>query len=218
MRGPRGRSAASELDPALAACVLTDRSRQDQDGSGPAARRSAPIDWSVNQLRVANIRARNGPPGLARCAHCRPRLVPKEARLEDLRPGQRGAGRRGPEAHRPQHDAPRPQRREEPQPVRHPRDRGRDADQGGRRDRGRGGRRGDDGPRLSGPRAAQGGRARRRPLGPPLRRRARRAPTSARPATRWPRCSSPRARTWSCSASSPTTASATRSAPSSPTT
>ena len=52
--------------------------------------------------------------------------------VEDLRPGQRGAGRRRREAHRPVDGADGPQRREEPQPVRHARHRGGDAAQGGR--------------------------------------------------------------------------------------
>ena len=109
--------------------------------------------------------------------------------MKICRPGQRGSGRRRPEAHRPVHGAHGPQRREEPQPVRHARHRGGHADQGGRRRRGRRGRRRDDGPRDRGARAAQGRLARRRPLGPPDRRRARRAPTSPPRATRWPRCS-----------------------------
>ena len=93
---------------------------------------------------------------------------------EDLRPRQRGARRRRREAHGPGFQAPRPLRREEPEPVRHPRHRGRHADPRGRCRGRRRDRRRDHGPRVRLPRAAQGGIARRRPLGAPHRRGARR--------------------------------------------
>src|SRR4051812_19316218 len=51
---------------------------------------------------------------------------------EDLRPGQRGAGRRRREADQFLDGAPGPERGEEPQPVRHACHRGGDAAQGGR--------------------------------------------------------------------------------------
>src|SRR3954470_12775395 len=89
---------------------------------------------------------------------------------EDLCPRQRGAGCCRAEADRPVNGSHGSQWGEEPQPLRHPRDRGRDADQGGRRGRGRGDRRGDDGARVRGPRAAQGRVPGRRPLGAPDRR------------------------------------------------
>ena len=66
-----------------------------------------------------------------------------------------------------EHQAARPLRREEPQPVRHPRDRGRDADPRGRQGPGRRDRLGDDGPRVRRAGPPQGRCARRRPLDPP---------------------------------------------------
>ena len=176
------------------------------DGAPPrvAARRPrpdrVPIDSSVNVVRSRRFVCHRRPPS------------------EDLRPGQRGAGRRRREAHQPLDGAPGPQRREEPQPLRHARHRGGDAAQGGRRRRGRRDRRRHDGPGERGARAAQGRLARRRPLRAPHRRRARRL---RRQRHRLRARQGARARerpTWSCSASSPTTASATRSAPSWPTT
>ena len=97
----------------------------------------------------------------------------RRPRLEDLLSRQGGSGRRGPEADRSEHQAARPLRREEPQPVRYPWHRGCDADPRGRKRRRRGrDRRRDDGPGVLGTRAAQGRRARRRPLRAAHRRRA----------------------------------------------
>ena len=138
---------------------------------------------------------------------------------EDLRPRERGAGRGGPEADRPVDRPHGPRRREEPQPVRHARDRGRDAGRGGRCRRGRRDRRRHDGPVERGPRAAQGGLARRRPLRPPVRRRARRLRRRRDRATRWREDARARvARPRPARPAVATTASATRSAPSWPTT
>ena len=128
-----------------------------------------PIDSSVNAQRKIGVTD--------------PR---RSSRDEDMRLGQGGPGRRGRKAHRPLDGADGPQRREEPQPVRHARDRGGDADPRGRRGRGRGDRRRDDGPGERRARAAQGRLARRRPLGAPHRRRRSPAPTWRRPATRSP--------------------------------
>ena len=115
-------------------------------------RRQRPIDSSVNEVGSRTFVCQRRPSS------------------EDLCPRQRGARCRRAEADRPVDGAHGPQRGEEPQPLRHPRHRGRHADQGGRRRGGRGDRRGDDGPRVRRPRAAQGRVARRRPLGAPDRR------------------------------------------------
>src|SRR5829696_5594142 len=132
------------------------------------------IDSSVNG--VGNIsRRRAGSAALATAEAASPAQdQPQEKLREDLRPRERGARRSRREAHGPGLQAPRPLGREEPEPLRHARHRGRDADPRGRRGRRRRDRGRDDGPRVGLPRPAQGGIARRRPLRPPERRGARR--------------------------------------------
>ena len=126
------------------------------------------IDWSVNQPGQPLVSRGAAPPGE------RATPVPEGGtQLEDLLSGQGGPGRRRSKADRSGDQAPGPLRREEPEPLRHARDRGRDADQGGRRGRGRRDRRRHHGPRERRPRPAQGRRARRRSLRASHRRRAR---------------------------------------------